>query len=73
MTIYKQPGSPYYYYDFYFEKRQGLINRDEAMLVIKDDDAEHFGIKDASDKLTCVARSIGRLSRCSLCPDCNFC
>ena len=22
MTIYKQPGSPYYYYDFYFEKRR---------------------------------------------------
>ena len=21
MTIYKQPGSPYYYYDFYFEGR----------------------------------------------------
>ena len=23
MTIYKQPGSPYYYYDSYFEKRRG--------------------------------------------------
>src|SRR5260370_10252697 len=22
MTIYKQPGSPYYYYDFYFENRR---------------------------------------------------
>ncbi len=22
MTIYKQPGSPYYYYDFYFEGRR---------------------------------------------------
>ena len=22
MTLYKQPGSPYYYYDFYFEKRR---------------------------------------------------
>jgi hypothetical protein len=22
MTIYKQPGSPYYYYDFYFERRR---------------------------------------------------
>src|SRR5467141_3627428 len=22
MTIYKRPGSPYYYYDFYFEKRR---------------------------------------------------
>jgi hypothetical protein len=22
MTIYKQPSSPYYYYDFYFEKRR---------------------------------------------------
>ena len=22
MSIYKQPGSPYYYYDFYFEKRR---------------------------------------------------
>jgi len=22
MTIYKQPGSPYYYYDFYFENQR---------------------------------------------------
>ena len=25
MTIYKQPGSPYYYYDFYFEEHAATV------------------------------------------------
>jgi len=36
MTIYKQPGSPYYYYDFYFESgdiRPPLISETRPSLT----------------------------------------
>ena len=59
MTIYKQPGSPYYYYDFYFEGRGHHVST-------------HLRNKTAAHRVECIKKAKLGQRRAGILQECGF-